>query len=73
MRFINALVVVCAILAMVAPAGANTGVNFWADTDQMGYQGTIWNITANTAPVATSSPRYSVWAASSRACVLGNS
>ncbi len=45
-----------AFLGTVGAAPASAGP-FYAVTNQVGYAGTVWNITLGTDPVATSSPR----------------
>ena len=46
---------ICASLILSAHSALATG--FYAATNQLGYQGTVWNITQSTNPVATSTPR----------------
>ena len=51
------------LLAILMVAGLIIGgagiasAGFYADTNELGYQGTIWNITDTTGPWATSTPR----------------
>ena len=52
--FLGVVVVVVFAITGGDMASAN---GFYAATDQLGYQGTIWNITDGTGPWATSTPR----------------
>ncbi len=52
------LITICAVLGVVLTASsmaAETG--FYAITNELGYQGTIWNETDSTGPWTTSTPR----------------
>lgn len=46
-----------ASVVLLATVGLCFGVGFYADTNQLGYKGIIWNISDNTGPWQTSTPR----------------
>lgn len=49
---------VSAVLLLLAIGSGNAfATGFYADTDELGYLGTIWNITDGTGPWTTSTPR----------------
>jgi hypothetical protein len=54
------LITICAVVMLMASIASATG--FYAITNELGYNasGTIWNITDNTGPWTTSSPRNAV-------------
>lgn len=55
------LITICLVIGlMLAVTGTAEATNIAAETGQMGYQGTIWNITDGTGPWATSTPRDAV-------------
>lgn len=56
-KLVGALIVAGLI---VASCGLALASGFYAATDQLGYQGTIWNITDSTGPWTTSTPRDAV-------------
>jgi hypothetical protein len=45
------------LVVALAASGAATANGFYALTDEIGYQGTIWNVTDGTGPWTTSTPR----------------
>jgi hypothetical protein len=52
------LITVCAMLVIIlSTSGLALADGFYAVTNEIGYQGTIWNITQNTGPWTTSTPR----------------
>jgi len=54
----KALMTICAISVLaLAASQVGAATDFYAITNELGYQGTIWNITDNTGPWATSTPR----------------
>jgi hypothetical protein len=53
-------VVVLAISAFVLFSGSSAFAGFYAISDEVGYQGTIWNITKSTGSWNTSTPRDAV-------------
>jgi len=54
MRSLNVLTV-CALVA--ASASVSYANSFYGATDELGYSGTVWNITKGTGPWTTNSPR----------------
>jgi hypothetical protein len=52
-------IVFCVMLAGIFLSGSTiaSATGFYVATDQLGYQGTVWNITDGTGPWATSTPR----------------
>jgi hypothetical protein len=50
------LITMCAAVTMILAAGS-AYAGFYAQTNELGYQGTIWNITENTGPWTTATPR----------------
>ena len=53
------LITICAVLgvALTASGMAAATTGFYAATNQLGYQGTVWNVTKSTGPWTTSTPR----------------
>jgi hypothetical protein len=45
---------------VIAGCGTASATGFYAVTDELGYQGTVWNITLGTGPWTTSIPRDAV-------------
>jgi len=54
-RIMKRLMTICLVVIFAANSIAAT--DFFASTNELGYQGTIWNITDNTGPWTTSTPR----------------
>ncbi len=56
------LITICAVVTMIlAVSGVvQASTTFFAATNELGYQGTIWNITDGTGPWTTSTPRDGV-------------
>jgi len=46
-----------ALVALIAAQNVTASTQFYAVTNELGYQGTIWNVTDGTGPWATSTPR----------------
>jgi hypothetical protein len=51
------LVVFLVVVGLALGGSGLASAGFYAATDQLGYQGTIWNITDDTSPWTTSTPR----------------
>ncbi|MFA5252233.1 MAG: PEP-CTERM sorting domain-containing protein [Phycisphaerae bacterium] len=52
------LITICMILGVLLTTGSEASTTgFYAATNELGYQGTIWNITDGTGPWATTTPR----------------
>ena len=49
------LIMICAIVMIMA--GMASAAGFYAITNELGYQGTVWNETDTTGPWITSTPR----------------
>ena len=47
-------------MIFVAGGAAKASISFFAATNELGYQGTVWNITDSTGPWTTSTPRDGV-------------
>jgi len=56
---VEKLLSICTVVTMIFMVGgiAQAGTSFFAATNEIGYQGTIWNITDGTGPWTTSTPR----------------
>lgn len=50
------IIAICAIAVVLTACNLATA-DFYANTNELGYQGTIWNITDGTGPWTTSTPR----------------
>jgi hypothetical protein len=50
------LITTCVVLGILLAAG-NAQAGFYAITNELGYQGTVWNITEGTGPWTTATPR----------------
>jgi hypothetical protein len=51
------LITICAVVTFLTANCMAAPTGFYAATNELGYQGTIWNITDSTGPWTTSNPR----------------